>query len=179
VTVGAKSKATIMSIVNMFEEAKSSATPSHPPVEKPEEKFKIFIGHGRSHAWHELKNHLQDKHKCSVVAFESGERAGHGVRDILTEMLNESSIAFLVLTSEDETAEGDFRARQNVVHETGLFQGRLGFSRAIVLLEEGVEGFSNMCGIQHISFGKGRIKETFGDVLAVINREKQRAQKCQ
>jgi len=53
----------------------------------------------------------------------------------------------------------------------GLFQGRLGFSRAIVLLEDGVEEFSNLHGIQHISFSKGNIKECFGDVLAVIRRE--------
>ena len=29
------------------------------------------------------------------------------------------------------------KARMNVIHEVGLFQGRLGFERAIVLLEEG------------------------------------------
>jgi predicted nucleotide-binding protein len=63
------------------------------------------------------------------------------------------------------------RARQNVVHETGLFQGRLGFSRAIVLVEEETELFSNLAGIRQIRFSKGKIKETFGDVLAVLRRE--------
>jgi predicted nucleotide-binding protein len=89
-------------------------------------------------------------------------------------MLTESSLAFLVLTGEDETADQCLRARQNVIHETGLFQGKLGFSRAIVLLEEGVEEFSNLAGIQHISFPKGHISETFGEVLAVIRRESDR-----
>jgi predicted nucleotide-binding protein len=86
-------------------------------------------------------------------------------------MLDESSLALLVMTGEDETANGKMLARQNVVHEAGLFQGRLGFSRAIVLLEEGTEEFSNIAGIQQIRFPKDHIKETFGDVLAVIKRE--------
>jgi predicted nucleotide-binding protein len=58
-----------------------------------------------------------------------------------------------------------------VIHETGLFQGRLGFSRAIVLLEDGAEEFSNLAGIQQIRFAKSNIKETFGEVLAVLRRE--------
>ena len=66
---------------------------------------------------------------------------------------------------------GGMRARQNVVHEAGLFQGRLGFAGAVVLLEKGAEEFSNIHGIVQIRFDKGRIKETFGDVVATIRRE--------
>jgi predicted nucleotide-binding protein len=57
------------------------------------------------------------------------------------------------------------------VHETGLFQGKLGFSRAIVLLEDGVEEFSNISGIQQIRFSRSKIRESFGDVLATLRRE--------
>ncbi|WP_080682528.1 TIR domain-containing protein [Sorangium cellulosum] len=86
-------------------------------------------------------------------------------------MVQEASFALLVLTAEDETADGTFRAQQNVVHETGLFQGRLGFSRAIVLVEDSVEVFSNLDGVQQIRYSKGNIGETFGDVLATTRRE--------
>jgi predicted nucleotide-binding protein len=75
------------------------------------------------------------------------------------------------MTGDDETAEGQHRARQNVVHEIGLFQGRLGFSRGIVLLEQGVGEFSNLQGIQQIRYSKGNIRETFGDVLVTLRRE--------
>jgi len=131
----------------------------------------VFVGHGGSGLWRDLKDHLQDKHGYDVQAYEIGSRAGHTIRDILEEMLEESSFALLVLTGEDETKDGKLHARQNVVHETGLFQGKLGFSRAIVLLEDGTEEFSNIAGIQQIRFSKGNIKETFGDVLAVLKRE--------
>ena len=84
-------------------------------------------------------------------------------------MLKNSSFALLVLTREDETSGGCFRARQNVIHETGLFQGKLGFSRAVVVLEEGTESFSNISGIEQLRFAK--IQEIFGDVIATLKRE--------
>lgn len=131
----------------------------------------VFIGHGRSHVWRDLKDHLQDQHDIKVEAYEIGARAGHTIRDILEDMLNKSSIAFLVMTGEDIQEDGSIRARQNVVHEVGLFQGRLGFSRAIVLLETGTDEFSNLHGVQQIRFRNGSVRETFGDVLATIRRE--------
>ena len=80
-------------------------------------------------------------------------------------------MAFLVHTAEDEQADQEVRARQNVVHETGLFQGRLGFHRAIILREDGCEDFSNLHRIQEIRFPTGDIKPSFLQVLDVINRE--------
>ena len=166
----------IDAVLNHFEEsALSNRLPDPPPAPKPKPvappKPKIFIGHGHSGQWRELKDHLADKHNLDVVAYEVGARAGHAIRDILEEMLTKSTIAFLVLTGEDRDVTGSVRPRENVIHETGLFQGRLGFSRAIVLLEVGTVEFSNIHGIDQLRFSKGNIKEVFGDVVAVIRRE--------
>ena len=46
----------------------------------------------------------------------------------------------------------------NVIREAGLFQGRLGFTRAIVMLEEGCEEFSNIEGLGQIRFPNNNIK---------------------
>lgn len=131
----------------------------------------IFIGHGRSTAWRDLKDHLVEQHGYLVQAYETGARSGHTIRDILEEMLQGSSFALLVLTGEDTTEPGEMRARQNVVHELGLFQGKLGFPRAIAVVEEGIELFSNMDGVQQIKFRKAEVRQVFGDVLAVLRRE--------
>ncbi|MEO5956020.1 MAG: nucleotide-binding protein [Nitrospiraceae bacterium] len=131
----------------------------------------VFIGHGRSALWRDLKDHLQDKHGIKVAAYETGARAGHTIRDFLEELVSNSLFALLVLTGEDEQSDGTLHARQNVIHEVGLFQGRLGFSRAIILLEDGTEEFSNVHGIQQVRFSKGNIRETFGEVLATLRRE--------
>jgi predicted nucleotide-binding protein len=174
VSVKAPSRAAIEAVFDIFEKNVDAAKlPPLPKQSVPKVKVQpvVFIGHGRSALWRDLKDHLQDKHGVKVSAYESGARAGHTIRDILEEMVRQSSFALLVLTGEDEQADGTLRARQNVVHETGLFQGRLGFSRAIMLLEEGTEDFSNVYGIQQIRFAKGNIKETFGEVLATLKRE--------
>ena len=134
----------------------------------------VFIGHGRDPQWRDLKDHLRDQHGMDVTAYEVGPRAGLSVKEVLEEMLDESSFALLVLTGEDIHHDGELHARENVIHEVGLFQGRLGFRRAIVLLEEGVKEFSNILGINQIRFGKENIRETFGDVLATIKRELER-----
>ena len=59
----------------------------------------------------------------------------------------------------------------NVVHEAGLFQERLGFTKAIVLLEEGCEEFSNIQGLGQIRFPKGNIAAAFEEIRRVLERE--------
>ena len=167
VSVAAGNRAPIDEMFRVFE---SNVEASRMPVEGGDAPT-IFIGHGRSPLWRELKDHLQDKHGFQIEAYEVGARAGHAIRDILEQMLEASSFALLLMAAEDETADGEMRPRQNVVHEAGLFQGRLGFHRAIAIVEEGVEVFTNIQGIDQIRFSRGNIKEVFGDVLATINRE--------
>lgn len=183
VSVHCETSNEINTVMNIFRNSREQAkqivaeAASESTQSEENQDFRIFIGHGRSDAWRELSDHLRDKHDLSIVTYENGARAGHTIRDILDEMLDNSALAFLVHTGEDETAEEKMRARQNVVHETGLFQGRLGFSKAIMLLEEGVEELSNLAGIQYIPFKKGHISGTFGEVLATIRREQLRSTK--
>ena len=89
----------------------------------------------------------------------------------LTEMMDSSGFAFLIMTGEDQQPTGELRPRENVVHEAGLFQGRLGFKRAIVLLENGCEKFSNNAGLTHINFPKDNIRAAFQDVRETLERE--------
>ncbi|WP_180889683.1 TIR domain-containing protein [Stenotrophomonas maltophilia] len=164
VQVRAPNRPIIQKIFSHFDlKQEAEAIPPDSPV--------VFIGHGRSPAWRDLRDHLRDQHDYRIECYESGARAGHSIRDILESMTAKSSFALLVMTGEDEQESGELRARQNVIHEAGLFQGRLGFSRAIILREEGVEQFSNIDGVQYIEFAKGRIRETYGDVLATLRRE--------
>lgn len=78
----------------------------------------------------------------------------------------------IVVTAEDKTAKGDVRARQNVVHEIGLFQGRLGFEKVALLMQEGVEEFSNLAGLQHIPFKGNAIDGAFYRLDEMLRREK-------
>lgn len=131
----------------------------------------IFIGHGRSRAWYALKDFLESRLRLSVVEFNSEPVAGVSTSDRLADMLNAATMAFLIMTAEDEQADGSYRPRLNVVHEAGLFQGRLGFTRAIILLQEGCEEFSNIHGLSQIRFPEGKIETTFEQVRRVLERE--------
>lgn len=132
---------------------------------------KVFIGHGRSPLWRELKDFIADRLHLEPDEFNRVPVAGVTNIARLSEMLDDAGIAFVVLTAEDETADGRERARQNVVHEAGLFQGRLGFARAIVLLEDGCDEFSNIQGLGQLRFPTGNISASFEDVRHVLERE--------
>jgi predicted nucleotide-binding protein len=138
---------------------------------KSEVGTNVFIGHGRSSAWMELKDFVQDRLRLPWDEFNRVPVAGVTNVARLSEMLDDAAIAFLIMTAEDEQADGQMTARQNVIHEAGLFQGRLGFTRAIVLLEDGCQEFSNIQGLGQIRFPKGNIKAAFEDVRLVLERE--------
>jgi predicted nucleotide-binding protein len=132
---------------------------------------KVFFGHGHSHAWREVKDFVQDRLRLPWDEFNRVPVAGVTNIDRLSEMLDAAAIAFLVLTAEDELADGAVQARMNVVHEAGLFQGRLGFTKAIVLLEDGCKEFSNIQGLGQTRFPKGQISSTFEELRRVLERE--------
>lgn len=131
----------------------------------------VFIGHGRSLLWRELKDFVKDRLGLPFDEFNRVPVAGVTNTARLIEMLDAAAIAFLVMTAEDETNEGKMQARMNVIHEVGLFQGRLGFTKAIIMLEEGCEEFSNVQGLGQIRFPKGKIKAAFEEVREVLERE--------
>jgi hypothetical protein len=131
----------------------------------------VFIGHGRSKEWKDLKDFISERMRLPWDEFNRKPVAGIPNTVRLSTMLDAAAIAFLVLTAEDDMADGKMQARMNVVHEAGLFQGRLGFSRAIILLEEGCEEFSNVEGLGQIRFPKNNIRAAFHDVQLVLERE--------
>ena len=71
----------------------------------------------------------------------------------LSQMLDSVACAIIILTAEEEQVDGSIQARMNVIHEVGLFQGRLGFSKTIVLIEDG-------CLVRHL----GLIQEPLSSV---------------
>jgi hypothetical protein len=131
----------------------------------------VFIGHGRSPVWKDFRDFIRDRVKLPWDEFNRVPVAGVPTTTRLLQMLDEAAIAFLILTAEDEPVAGKFHPRMNVVHEAGLFQGRLGLERAIILLEEGCEEFSNVHGLGQIRFPRGNISQAFEEIRRVLERE--------
>ncbi len=132
---------------------------------------KVFIGHGGSPVWRELKDFIQDELGLQCDEFNRVEVAGTTTVVRLQQMLDEAAFAFLVLTAEDERLDGRVTARENVIHEAGLFQGRLGFERSIIMLESACNEFSNIHGLSQLRFDSGKIEGLFDRVRRTLKRE--------
>jgi len=130
-------------------------------VSKSQGEGYVFIGHGRNKIWARLQIFLKDDLNLKTLTFEDESRTSETIINILDDFLNKTSIAILIMTAEDDTADGKIRARQNVIHEAGLFQGRLGFDKVVILKQEGIEEFSNIAGLQYIPFSKDNIEQSF------------------
>jgi predicted nucleotide-binding protein len=151
-------------------QANLAAAPGPPPV-SAQDGGAVFIGHGRSLLWMHLKEFLQERLKLRVSEFNRESVAGISTQERLQTLLGDARFAFLVFTAEDKDEHGNAHARLNVVHEAGLFQGRLGFPRAIIVLEDGCAEFSNIVGLGQIRFSKGNIAAAFEEVRRVLERE--------
>jgi Predicted nucleotide-binding protein containing TIR-like domain len=131
----------------------------------------IFIGHGRSLQWLVLKEFIAGRLHLPWVEFNSSPTPGYTTAERIEEMLDSAAFALIIMTAEDEHADAKMHARPNVIHEIGISQGRLGRRRAIVLLEQGCEEFSNIAGIVQIRFPTGNISATFEEIRRVLERE--------
>jgi predicted nucleotide-binding protein len=132
---------------------------------------RVFIGHGGSHVWLILQNFLTQGLHLKCDEFNREPTAGVHNVERLEQMLDAACFAFIVMTAEDEHSDGTKHARANVIHEAGLFQGRLGFKKSIILLEEGCADFSNIDGLTHIPFPKGKIMACSEDIRRTLTRE--------
>src|SRR5205814_7923294 len=104
-----------------------------------------------------LKDFIKDTLHLKPDEFNREPVAGYPTVERLHYMLSHAGFAFLIMTAEEEHLDSTIYARENVIHEIGLFQRRLGRQWAIVLLEEGCAEFSNIVGLIQIRFPKGDI----------------------
>jgi predicted nucleotide-binding protein len=146
-------------------------TATMPAVEVEAVPPAVFIGHGHSPLWRELKDYLANDLNIRTAYFEQASHVGEHPAEFLEDFLAGTICAILVLTGDDEQADGRERARQNVVHETGLFQGRLGFKKVAMVIQEGVEEFSNVAGIIPIRFPDRHIRHAFPELQRWLRRE--------
>jgi hypothetical protein len=126
--------------------------PKEEMIEKNIVGNKIFIVHGLDN---ELKREVQlFVERCdldSVVLHECPSK-GRTIIDKLIEESMDACYIIALLSPDDELADGNNRARQNVILEIGYFLGRLGKSKVRMLKKGEVEIPSDLHGILYTDF---------------------------
>lgn len=169
VTVDGDNRGHVLGMMEPFESNAERCRVAEPPksvVGPPT----VFMAHGRTDSWKTIRDELR-KHGYPVEAYEEAARSGLTITDVLGRMFGKSAFGVAVLTAEDEQAAGGLRARQNVIHETGYLHGSLGVSKVAILMESGVEQFTNIAGVQYIGFPAGQPIVAMSDLLAHLRRE--------
>jgi hypothetical protein len=133
-------------------------------------RFTVFLGHGRSPQWLVLADHLQRVQGFDVATYESTARVGEPAMSVLERLGARCAFAILVHTAEVAGPDGSLHAGPNVIHETGMFQARLGTERALIVREATCQAFSNIAGLTERRFGEGQIQQVFGDVTALLRK---------
>jgi sugar/nucleoside kinase (ribokinase family) len=128
----------------------------------------IFIAHGRDPQWLAVKEFIDIECRLPTLAFNSGAWSGKAVTEALSRYLEQCSYAVCVLTIEDTRGGNREWARQNVIHEVGLFQGRYGMHRVVLLVEEGCGFVPIAPAEQVVHFPRGAIESTFWRVRRAI-----------
>lgn len=128
----------------------------------------IFISHGTNPEWFAVERFIGDRFDAPVHSFESAPWGGREISEALSKYLERCSLSVCVLTAEDFTQDGRRFARQNVIHEVGLFQGQHGFDSVVLLVEEGCDFVPQAAVAYTIYFPHNKIHRTFYQLAEII-----------
>jgi len=161
-----------LALLRALDEACENSVNGHPqPLAADLRPQRVFLGHGRRADWRELKDFVQERLGLPVDEFNRESTASLTIERRLSTMLERCTVALLVMTPENPHLDGSLHARENVIHEIGRAQGKLGTTRAIVLVENTCASFSNLDGTLQLRFASGGIKACFEDVRHALERE--------
>lgn len=141
------------------------------PTHSPERERCVFISHGTPPDWREVQAFIEKD--LSILTLELAQQPNLG-RTVLQKLADESnrcSYAVVVMTGDDRFEDGTSRARENVMHEIGYFQGKFGLANVCLLHEEGVNIPSNIHGLAYSPFPTGLVRASFG----LLGRELRKA----
>jgi len=133
--------------------------------------MKVFISHGHDElVRRKVVDFVRTDLQLQPVVLVEQAATGRTIVEKLESEAKDVDCALILLTADDLTGEGDVRARQNVVHELGYFQGLLGRERVVIVAQEGVEWFSNLAGVESIRFRDSNIEAEYYRIERAIRQ---------
>ena len=123
---------------------------------------RVFISHGRANDWREVQAYIERDFGIRTLELAQEPNLGRTVLQKLEQESLRCTSAVIVMTGDDSDAEGNARARENVLHEIGYLQAKFGLSAVCLLHEEGTSIPSNIHGLVYIPFPKNHVSAAFG-----------------
>jgi predicted nucleotide-binding protein len=108
-----------------------------------------------------LKDFLNNKLRRDTIILSELPKKGYTIVEQLENASKFCNCAIILMTRDDEMRDSGMRARQNVVHEIGFFQGKYGRENVMLVTETGLDLFSNISGILRIEFDPAHFEEVF------------------
>lgn len=133
-----------------------------PPAASSKAQRRVFISHGRAPDWREVQAYLEKDLKLDTLELAQEPNQGLTIFQKLADAADQCDSAVIIMTGDDIDAAGLSKARENVIHEIGYFQGRYGPSRVCFLHEDGVNVPSNLQGLVYSAFPKDAVHACFG-----------------
>jgi predicted nucleotide-binding protein len=122
---------------------------------------RVFITHGRSHDWREVQSFIEKDVGLQTLELAQEPSQGMTIIEKLLSGADRCDSAVIVMTGDDIDGDGQSRARENVMHEIGFFQGKYGRSQVILLHEDGVSIPTNLSGVVYVPFPRGAVSAGF------------------
>ncbi len=130
---------------------------------------RVFISHGRAKDWYAVQAFIEKDLGIPTLELAQQSNAGLTVLGKLEAAAGECDSAVIVMTGDDRDESGQVRARENVLHEIGYFQGKYGLARVVLLHEDGVNIPSNIQGLVYLPFPPGSVETAHGALLRELN----------
>lgn len=155
--------------IDQIFEIRANSQLVQPMAEHPRAQRRAFITHGRSEDWRHVQAFIEKDVNMNTMELAQEANLGMTIIEKLIDGSEKCDSAVIVMTGDDIDIDGTAKARENVMHEIGFFQGAYGRSRVVLLHEEGVSIPTNLSGVVYIPFPKGTVVASF----YVLSRELQ------
>jgi len=126
---------------------------------------RVFISHGSTNDWNKVQAFIEKDLEIPTLELAQEPNKGRSILQKLNEESSRCSFAVIVMTGDDQNSDGIPRARENVMHEIGFFQGKFGVSAVCLLHEEDTSIPSNIHGLVYIPFPKGYVEASLGTLM--------------
>lgn len=134
-------------------------------------EFTVFIIHGHSEEWRKIERFIKDELGFNAIVMKESY-SGKQILDKFTDAVIDADCAVAIMSPDDKLANGNFRARQNVLYELGYCKGVLenyyaeedyDFEPVIVIKEKTIDmrEVSDLIGLEVLNYHHNGIETVY------------------